>query len=220
MSFATYGDFKTALAAMAWGEITTSQVGDFFTQMQAKLYRGHGDGSDGLVQIKPLRIRAMEDSATATPGSDGTFSITTVCGSGWMEFITLKPTNAYGRSLEYLDPWEFRRRPELAVAGVASFYTIDNDTVETGPYSGTTIAARWYEKFTALSADGDTDWMLLNAPHVYQDGCMMEICAYLVDEREGQFRAKFAAGINALNRNNTVAKMSGAVLRAVPRVSV
>ena len=49
------------------------------------------------------------------------------------------------------------------------------------------------------------------------DGCLMEICTYSQDERYGQFRAAFAAGINALNLNNRIAKSSGAVMRAIPR---
>lgn len=218
MALTTYGDLKTAIADWAWGEVTAAQVeSDFFPRMQSKLYYGDGDGRDGLVQIKPLRIRQMEDIATITPSAAGEVTISSACGSGWLDFIDLKPTAVGSQSLDYLTPFEFKKRTELAYGGAANFYTVEGDTLKLGPYGAATLAARWHEKFTALSADGDTDWVLTNAPQVYMDGCLMEICTYTQDERYGQFRAAFAAGINALNLNNRIAKSSGAVMRAIPR---
>ena len=218
MALTTYGGLKTAIADWAWSEVTVAQIeSDFFPRMQSKLIYGDGDGRDGLVAIKPLRIRQMEDSAILTPSAAGEITISTACGAGWLDFIELQPTSVGAVTLEYLSPFEFKKRPELAVGGAARFYTIEGDTLFLGPYSDATILARWHEKFTALSADGDTDWMLTNAPQVYMDGCLMEICTYLQDDRYAQFRSAFAAGINALNLNNRTAKMSGAVKRAVPR---
>ncbi len=218
MALDTYGGLKTAIADWAWGEVTAAFVAsDLFPRMQSKLYWGDGDGRDGLVQIKPLRIRQMEDSATLTPSASGQATITSVCGAGFLDFITLIPTSTGARALDYLDPFEFKKRPELAVGGPALFYTIDGDTLLVGPYSTTTVAARWHEKFTALSNDSDVDWVLTNAPQVYMDGCLMEACAYLQDDRYGSFRASFAAGINALNLASRAAKTHGAVRRAVPR---
>lgn len=218
MALDTFGGLKTAIADWAWGEVTTTLIGsDFFPRMQSKMYFGDGAGTDGLVQIKPLRIRAMIDSATITPSASGQVTISTGVDTAWLEFISLTPTNVYGKSLDYLDYWEFKKRADLQVAGAPEFYSIEGDTLYTGPYSSSTIAAIYYQKFTALSADGDVDWVLTNAPQVYMDGCLMEICAYLQDTREGEFRQKFAAGINALNHNNRIAKMSGAVKRSVPR---
>lgn len=218
MALDTFGGLKTAIADWAWGEVTTALIGtDFFPRMQSKLYLGDGDGRDGLVPIKPLRIRQMEDSAVLTPSAAGQVTISSACGAGWLDFINLTPVLTGSRALDYLDPFEFKNHPDLAAGGPARFYTVEGDVLYTGPYSNADINARWHEKFTALSADGDTDWVLTNAPQVYMDGCMMEICTYLQDERYGQFRSAFAAGINGLNLNNRAAKRSGAVLRAQPR---
>lgn len=217
MSLDNFGHFKTALADLAWGEITTAQVGDFFTQAQSKMYRGHGDGSDGLARIKPLRCAAMISSGTLTPSATGTVTISSAVSAAFLGFKEITPTAVYSRSLDYLDYWEFRKRADLAVAGPATVYSIEGDTLYTGPYSTATLSAIWYQKFTALSLDADTDWVLTNAPQIYLDGCMADICAYLQDDREGAFRSKFAAGINAINLNDTVTKMSGAVKRSMPR---
>jgi hypothetical protein len=218
MSLATFAGLKTAIADWCWGEVSTTFVGtDLFPRMQSKLYYGDGDGRDGQVQIKPLRIRQMEDTATLTPSATGQITLSSACGAGFLDMINLLPTTTGARSLDYLEPFEFKKRTELATGGAARFYTIEGDTLYLGPYSDATIYARWHEKFTALSADGDVDWVLTNAPQVYMDGCLMEACIYLQDDRMVMFRSQFAAGINALNRNDQVAKMSGAVKRAQPR---
>lgn len=218
MALTTFGGLKTAIADWAWGEVTTALIGsDFFPRMQSKMYYGDGDGRDGLAPIKPLRIRQMEDSATLTPSAAGQVTISSACGAGWLDFINLQPTSTGSQTLDYLSPFEFKKRPDLAVGGAAKFYTVEGDTLYLGPYSDATIYARWHEKFTALSGDSDVDWVLTNAPQVYMDGCMMEACIYLQDDRYPLFRASFAAGINALNLNNRVAKSSGAVKRAQPR---
>jgi hypothetical protein len=218
VALTTYGGLKTAISDWAWGEVTAAQIAsDFFPRMQSALYYGHGDGRDGLVQIKPLRIRDMEDTATLTPSAAGEIDISTACGSGWLNFITLQPSTVGAQSLDYVTPFEFKKRTELAYGGPANFYTIEGDTLKLGPYGSTTLYAHWHEKFTALSGDSDVDWVLTNAPQVYMDGCLMEVCTYLQDDRYAQFRSNFAAGINALNRNNAVSKMAGGVMRAVPR---
>lgn len=184
-------------------------------------YFGHGSGRDGLTPIPRLRIRQMEDSATLTPSAAGQITISSACGSGFLEFKELVPTSTGSRALEYMEPFEFEKRTEMDVGGAARFYTIKGDTLYLGPYSDATIAARWYEKFTALSADGDTDWVLTNASQVYLDGCRMLAASYGMEaDVAAMMRASFAAGINALNMNSTAAKMSGAPRRAIPRVVV
>lgn len=218
MALDTYGGLKATIADWAWGEVTAAQIAsDFFPRMQSKMWLGDGDGRDGLVQIKPLRIRQMEDSATITPSAAGLVTISSACGAGWLDFIDLTPTAIGSQSLDYLTPFEFKKRTELAYGGPANFYTVEGDTLKLGPYGSAPLAARWHEKFTALSSDSDVDYVLTNAPHVYMDGCLMEVCTYLQDDRYAQFRSSFAAGINALNLSSKAGKMSGGVMRSVPR---
>ncbi len=218
MALTTYAELKAAVADWAWGEVTEAQVAaDLLPQVQSKMYHGDGDGRDGLVQIKPLRVRAMISSGTLTPSASGQVTISTGVNSGWLEFVEIRPTTSYTRALQYLEPWEFYRRPELQVAGPPDYYTIEGDTLYTGPYSSSTLTAIWYQKFTALSGSSDTDWALTNAPQIYLNGCLMEACAYLQDEREASFRAKFAAAIAGANINNRVGRTSGSPMRAIPR---
>ena len=214
MALTTFAELKTFIADMAWGEVTASQIGDnFFPQAQARMYRGDG------VDIQPLRISAMVDSATLAPAAGGTVTISTDVGAGFLEFIELTPNTNGAVSLNYVTPWDFRKEADAIAdtVGPQNIYTIEGDTLYTAPAATTGLKAKWYEKFTALSADGDTDWVLTNAPHVYINGCMMEIMAYLQDPREGEFRQKFAASIKGLNLNDQRSRSSGSVKFARPR---
>lgn len=214
MALTTFAELKTFIRDMAWSEVTTTQIGaDFFPQAQARMYRG--DGTD----IQPLRVSAMVDSVTTTPAAGGTVSISSAFGAGFLELIELTPDTNGAVSLNYVPPWMFRKEADAIAdtVGPQSLYTIEGDTLYTAPAATTGLKAKWYEKFTALSADGDTDWVLTNAPHVYVNGCMMEIMAYLQDPREGEFRGKFAAGIKALNLNDQRARSSGSIKFARPR---
>lgn len=216
MALNTYGAIKTAAADWSYNGagVTAALVGtDFFPQVQSMMYMGHG------ADIPALRIRAMVDSDTITPAAGGIITISSQVDAGWLEFIELVPTNTGAVSLNYVEPWEFRKQASMIQSTVApqAIYTIEGDKLYLAPAAVQPIAAKWYQKFTALSADGDTDWIITNAPQVYLDGCLMLACAYAQDEREGQFRQKFAAGIRALNLNDQRARSSGAVKVARPR---
>ena len=215
MALNTYGGLKSAVVDWSFngGGLTTAIVeSDLFPQMQAMMYRGHG------TDIQPLRISAMVDSATLTPSS-GAVTISTGVSTTWLEFIEITPNTQGAVSLNYVPPWDFRKEADAIAdtVGPQSIYTIEGDTLYTAPSASTGLKAKWYEKFTALSADGDTDWIILNAPHVYLDGCLMLGCSYTQDEREAMFRQKFAAGIRALNLNDRQSRSSGSVKVARPR---
>lgn len=216
MALTTYGGIKTAVADWAYtgGGVTSTLVGtDFFPQVQSMMY--NGDGAD----IEPLKISAMVDSATVTPATGGIITISTQISTTWLEFIELTPTQSGSLSLNYVPPWQFRKQQDAlqSTVGPPTMYTIEGDKLYLAPAAVTSIAVKWYEKFTALSADGNTDWIIDNAPQVYLNGCLMLACAYTQDDREGQFRAKFAASIKALNLNDISARTSGAVKVARPR---
>lgn len=214
MAVNTFAGIKTAVADhLERTDLTTVIANDFFPMMQAKMYYGHG------TDIPPLRIRGMVNSGTITPDSGGTITITSALNSGWLENIELTPTATGDISMNYVEPWQFRKQADYldSTAGPQLIYTIEGTKIHLAPAAVTTITIVWYQKFTALTADGDTDWIILNAPHVYMDGLLMEACAYLQDDRYAQFRASFAAGIKALNMNDRKQRSSGSTPVARPR---
>jgi len=214
MSVSTYAGIKAAVADyMERTDLSTPIANDFFPMMQAKMYFGHG------TDIAPLRIRAMVSSTTLTPASGGTITITSALGSNWLENIEITPTTAGAVSLDYVDPWQFRKMSDelQSNTGPQSYYTVEGGVIYLAPAAVTEVTVRWYGKFTALSGDSDTDWIISNAPHIYMDGCLMEACAYLSDDREGMFRQKFAAGIKAVNMTDQRQRASGSTPVAKPR---
>lgn len=219
MSLNTYAAIKTAVADWAFqgGGVTSTLVGtDFFPQAQSMMYLG--DGMD----VKPLRVRAMEAEATLTPATGGIITISTDVNSGWLEFIELVPTFTGAASLNYVEPWQFRKMANtLADTTDPQYsYTIEGDKLYLAPAAVGTIKARWLQKFTALSADGDTDWVVTNAPQIYLNGCLMLACAYTDDDREANFRSKFAWAIQGANKYDQRQRSSGATKVARPRVVV
>jgi hypothetical protein len=199
-------------------DITAALLADFFAFTQSKLY--YGDESAGQ---DPLRIRQMISSATVTPATGGIITISSQLASGFLELTPggLLPTYQYARSLNYEEPWEFRKSALLqSTVAPAGIYTIEGDYIYVAPQATGTIYAKWYQKFTTMSADSDTDWLLLNAPQVYLNGMLAEACAYFGGPEEAAYRLKFSGGVKSLNHNDMLARMSGAIKVARPRVVV
>ena len=66
------------------------------------------------------------------------------------------------------------------------------------------------QKFAALSADGDTNWLLTNAPGAYLQGALIELYDYLKDwEAKTNAHKAFAGIINALNSADKTDRFSG-----------
>ena len=219
MTLSTFGALKTAIASWAYtgGSVTSTLVGtDFFPICQSQVY--YGDGAD----VQPLRIRSMENEATVTPATGGIITISTGISTTWLQFIELTPTTTGSASLNYVEPWQFRKFANMIADTTAPsyLYTIEGDKLYLAPGAVSTIKIRWLEKFTAVSADSDVDWLITNAPQVYLNGCLSLACAYTDDDREGAFRAKFGSAIKALNMNDKASRASGAQKIARPRVVV
>lgn len=220
MALNTYGAVRAAALDWSWttGSLTdTIMANDIFPIVQAQMYSG--DRTAGMQEIEPLRIRSMVTTGTFTPATGGTVTISTQVSSSWLEFIELVPTYNYARSLNYMEPWSFRKQVDALSAQAAPqlIYTVEGDTLYLAPINTGTVLAAWYQKFTALGSDSATDWIIANAPHVYLYGCIAQGCLYTQDERFGQYRAMFAGAIKALNDTDQQARASGSRSVARPR---
>ena len=217
MSLSTYGGLKTAVVDWAFngGALTEAIVAsDILPQVQSMMYMG--DGND----IDALRVQAMVDSATITPASGGIITISSQISSTLLGIIEITPTQMGAISLNYVEPWQFRKQSDtlMSTTGPQAIYTVEGDFLYLiGPAAVTEVKARWYEKFTALSADGDTDWVLTNAPQIYLNGCLWLACKYTQDDRAMMFKADFANAIKAANLNDGTTRRSGSQLIARPR---
>lgn len=223
MSLTTYAGIRAAILDWSWtqGGLTDTIIkNDIFPQLWALIY--WGDRTGGQQPIEPLRIRSMTTSGTLTPDTNGQVTISTGVSSSWLEFIEMTPTYSDAQSMNYLEPWTFRKQVDaLAATSAPQFiYTVEGDSLKVAPKNTGTINAYWYAKFTALSDQSDTDWLVSNAPHVYLRGGLMLACDYTQDERKAQYRTEFAGAIKALNMTDQLQRASGSKPVARPRVVV
>lgn len=223
MSLDTYVHIRSAIIDWQWtqGSLTDTIVkNDIFPQLWQLIY--YGDRTEGMQPIEPLRVRAMSASGTLTPDSTGQVTISTGVSSSWLGFTSLYPTYSYAQSMQYVEPWEFYKNTTLTntTDPPQLIYTIIGDSLKFAPTNSGTLNATWYAKFTQLSADTDTDWIVTNAPRVYLMGGLMLGCDYSQDDRRAQFRAEFAGAIKALNMYDQRSRASGSLAYSRPRVVV
>lgn len=215
MTISTYATLKAAVADYLERTDLTSQIVTAFGLMQGKLYRGvlSPDGRTWL--IPPLRVRDMIASAnvTITAGSGA-------LPTGWLEFLRLKGSVTDSVNMEYVPPMTYWDYAESQTADTPLFgYTIEGSTIRTLPAGADTLLSVHYAAFTALSADGDTDWALTNAPHVYLAGTLAEMWNFIGGNMEEEVKqtAAFSGGIAGLNKQYSAAQHSGGPLVMKPK---
>lgn len=95
-------------------------------------------------------------------------------------------------------------------------YCIQGGTLYLGriPGSVQTIDLTYYSKFAALTADGDTNWLLANHPSVYLFAVLFEASPFLLEDQRAQlWDAKYGADVAALVRADKAAEYSGSGLQ-------
>jgi hypothetical protein len=97
-----------------------------------------------------------------------------------------------GKRLNFFDPSVFWERNVADDSGQMSAFTIEGDFLVAAPVPDGSTYARllYYRRFTALSSDSDTNWILTNARGLYLYGALLEAYTFLEDDA-GQL--KYAA---------------------------
>jgi hypothetical protein len=216
----TFATLKTAIAN--WLERTdlTDRIPEFIALAQAKMYRGQM-GQDGRTWIiPPLRVRDMIATADIAVTS-GVGALPT----GWLEFLRLWIDSTDQPNLKYLPPQTFYDNAGAHnTAGAASLlaYTLEGSTIRTAAPTTETLKSVHYAAFTAMSGDGDADWLLLNAPNVYLDGALAEAYGgFIRDAEAAAYHAlNFSAAIKGLNAQYSQAQHAGSALQMRPQAIV
>lgn len=217
MTISTYAELKTAIANWLERDDLTSRIPEFISLAQAKMYRGVM-GADGRTWLSPpLRVRDMITTAD--------IAVTSGVGalpSGWLEFVRLWINDTDQPNLEYQPPQSFfnlAAAHEASSADPGLCYTIEGSVLRLAPPNTETLKSVYYAKFAAMSADGDADWVLTHAPHVYVDGALAEAYGGYIRDYEGMayHRDSFAAALRGLNGQDRQAQASGSALVMRPR---
>jgi hypothetical protein len=191
MAFDTYGGLKSSIATWLNRADLTSYIPDFIKLAEQRL----NYGSDGVYPSPPLRIPAMQAQATGTIASSAIPFPTR-----FLEPIRLAANSGgVGWSLLYVSP---ERYSELSTsASVPTAYTYLNNTIATAGTGAASYTLDYYQAFSSLTAEADTNWVLTNAPSLYLYASLIEAGPFLGDASILQaWSALLNASITSVNR--------------------
>lgn len=215
MALSNYGELKAAVADWLERSDLTARIPDFISLAQAKMYRGIRAPDNRTWLSPPLRVRDMIVRADIAM-TDGAGDLP----AGWLSFETLRFDGQNGPALKYfpLHVWRDMEDASRPQASEVYAYTIDGRKIYVAPANTGTIKSAHYARFTAMSADTDTDWVLTEAPHIYLYGALMEAGMFLGDpDREASGLSQFSAGIRGLMGAEKDAQFDGSPLVMVSR---
>lgn len=199
MALDTFASLKSGIADFLARDDLTAVIPTFVALAEADMNR-------------KVRAIAMETRSTAT--LDAQFS---GLPTDWLETISIRISGADSRlvlasaaEIADLRAWNDDQAGEPThyahVAGGLELYPTPDDTY--------TAELVYYAKITALSADGDTNWVLTNHPDAYLYGSLIHSAPYLKDDpRVEVWAGLYANAIQSINQASQDAKFSGTGLR-------
>jgi hypothetical protein len=194
MSISTFAELKTALANFSDRTDLTARLGEFVTLAETRIFYG---SMEAPFASDPLRVRAMETSADLTINAQSVALPTRYLGIR-RQYIS----GDTGGKINMVSPDRFwGKYSGPAWTGIPLEFTIEGDNVLFGPAPSGTFTGKmlYWQKFAALSADADTNWLLTNAPGAYLQGALIELYDYLKDfEAKAQAHKAFAGIVNGL----------------------
>jgi len=168
MTITNYGTLKTAIADTLNRQDLTSVIPQFVTLAQAQFNR---------------RIRSFRQITRGSLTIDAQFE---ALPADWLETIRITMDASPIRVLTQISMDDLTRyRTAIDNTTDAPVYFAHNGTdIELFPTPSTSYTAEitYYARMTALSADGDTNWLLTNHPDVYLYGSLVHTAPYLKDD--------------------------------------
>lgn len=198
MAISTYAELKTAVANWLNRSDLTSRIPEFIAFAES------GIGRD-------VRIRQMEKRATA--------SISTEYVDMPSDFIlqrNIQLNTTDQCRLKFYTPEQMDMYNPSQTTGQPKVYSIIGTEFQFKPIPDATYEAEiaYFARFTALSGDNDTNWLLTNQPEVYLYGSLLAASPFLEDDPRIQTWASlYANAVESLNKQDSEARYSGAALR-------
>lgn len=191
MSIGNYGELKTAVASWLDRSDLTSLIPDFVALAEAELRTD-------------VRCQAMEQTAS------GTLSGSTLAHP--TRYLEARRLTVGGKVYRYVSP-------EVYAAAVDNsstqriFTAIGQEFSILGASSGDAYTLVYYQAFAALSADGDTNWLLTNHPGVYLYAACLQGAQFLQDPViEQRFTALYQSAVGRLVSREKASAVSGSAL--------
>jgi len=209
MTIATCADLKAAAATYMARSDLTSRIPEWIANTETRI--AYGSREPNFI-CEPLRVRAMETSADVTINAQ-TAALPTRYLQSRRFYLNSSPIQELG----YVVPDVFWRTYISSDTARPTRFTVEGENFVFGPIPDATYTGKilYYQKFAGLSADGDTNWLLTNAPGVYLSGVLAEGFAYARKfDLAAARQTAFVGGINALNLADKADRYSGSPWQA------
>ena len=209
MALSTYTELKTTIANWLNRTDLTSEISDDFIVL-----------TEADLNAK-LRIRQMHDQATITI-DDETESVPT----GFLQvrdFFIL--SNGQKFPMTFISPAQMDSIKASSTTGVPSSYTILGSTFRFAPRPDNTYTAKlnFYKKFTALSSQNTSNYILTDHPAVYLYGSLFHAANFLggFDPNQvQQWSQMYQTALERIELNDREDQFSGSPLQIRSDVTV
>ena len=169
----------------------------FVAQAEERIYNGFGRPGEALYS-PPLRVRAMEHTATVTV-ADGVGTLP----ADYLGMRAISQANAI--PLAYVTPDEYRSA--MTGSGTPQAYTIEVDSLKTWPVWSGDLSLLYWRRFNALTSGGGdfTNNLLIAHPSIFEVAVRGEAFRFSrntdAELREAQRLAGMITAANATARN-------------------
>jgi hypothetical protein len=200
MAITTYAELKIAVANWLARDDATPRIPEFIALAE-----------DRIALDERLRIRAMETSGDLTISAQ-----TVALPTGFISARSLYIDGTPKKRIEFIAPEDFWIRNLAGQTGLPKWVTVEGENFVFGPAPDTTYTGKllYWKRFTALSADTDTNWLLSNARGLLLYGALIEAADYLEDPRGDRWKASFEIEVTKVQKSNRRDRYSGAPLVA------
>jgi len=198
VSIETYAELKTAVANFIDRTDLTSRIPEFITMSEAAIGRD--------VRIRQMEKRAIADISTEYVDMPTDFIL--------QRNIQLNTSSQ--ERLKYLTPEQMDIYRPSQTTGKPKNYTIIGTEFQFKPVPDATyeVEIAYFARFSALSGDNDTNWLLTNQPGIYVYGALVQASPYVKDdERTALWASLYNAEVKAINKQDNEARYSGASLQ-------
>ena len=185
MAIGTYGHLTTAIASWLKRSDLTDIIPDFIGLAESNIRRD-------------VRCRAMEQIATGTLAAR-TLALPT-------RFLEARNVALNGYPQKYITPQEYAEQADWD----AGNYTVKGELFYFQS-STATYSIDYWQAFAPLADEGDTNWLLTNAPEVYLWGALAEAKSYIEGDPSKEL-AFYAKAVARLRQSEMQARFPGPLI--------
>lgn len=186
----TYGELKAMMVAYSHRDDLTAVFPLFLIAAEQRIYYGEAN-------TDPLRLSSMLQTV-AMP--DGTRPV------GWIQAKRISSTQ-WGSK-----PVPLNYRPMDQIEREAGCYSWNGLVLVLGANTQFPVSMEYYGKFTTPVNDGDTNWLLTEAPMVYFNAMMVEFSKWSRNNAQlVQFAGDYNSTAQSLMEADKTAQFSGAL---------